>query len=119
MRNKYLSYTDTRKTTPFESSEEAWFWYCLCESLKNERTHGYEAKTVRPCESSDIAIAVKRLLREGTIRPEHLKVLTKYGFEQVPPHPHFGDSLKICQLWREALSFLESLLRKKGIVYCL
>ena len=67
----------------------------------------------------DIAIAVKKLLREGTIRPEHLKVLTKYGFEQVPPHPHFGDSLKICNLWKEALSFLESILRKKGIVYCL
>ena len=119
MRNKYLSTTDTRKTTPFESSEEAWFWYCLCESLKNERTHNYEAKIVRPCESSDIAIAVKRLLKEGTIQPIHLKVLTKYGFEQVPPHPHFGDSLKICNLWKEALTFLESLLRKKGIVYCL
>ena len=119
MRNKNLSETDACKTTPFDSSEEAWFWYCLCESLKNERAHNYEAKIIRPCESSDIAIAVKRLLCEGTIRPEHLKVLTKYGFEQVPPHPHFGDSLKICNLWKEALSFLENLLRKKGIVYCL
>ena len=119
MRNKYLSETDNRKNTPFDSSEEAWFWYCLCENLKNERAHGYEAKTPRPCESAYIAIAVKRLLKEGTIRPIHLKVLTKYGFEQVPPHPHFGDSLKICNLWKEALSFLESLLRKKGIVYCL
>ena len=119
MRNKYLSLTDTRKTTPFESSEEAWFWYCLCESLKGERTHNHEAKIVRPCESSDIAIVVKRLLRDGVIRQEHLKVLTKYGFEQIPPHPYFGDSLKICRLWKEALSFLESILRKKGIVYSL
>ena len=117
MRNKYLSEVDTRKATPFESSEEAWFWYCLCENLKNERAHGYEAKTIRPCESADIAIAVKRLLRNGTLRPEHLKVLAKYGYTQVPPHEHFGDTPRICRLWQEGLKFLGQLLKQKGIVY--
>ena len=116
MRNKYLSFSNNVQATPFQSTEEAWFWYCLCE--QQEHTHQSHDKQhlVRPCETSDIFIAVRKLLRIGTLRPSHIKVLSKYGFGQVPPHPHFGDSLKICHLWEEALSFLDVLLKKKGIV---
>ena len=117
MKNIYLSSVNTRPTTPFESSEEAWFWYCLCESLGHERSHNNSPKIARPCESSDIAIAVKRLLRSGTLHPEHLKVLAKYGYAQVPPHEHFGDTPRICRLWQEGLKFLGQLLKQKGIIY--
>ena len=48
MKNKYLKYTDTRECVPFETSEEAWFWCCLCEQLGHERARGGEAKTARP-----------------------------------------------------------------------
>jgi len=117
MKTQYKTNTETRITTPFISSEEAWFWYCLCEKLGFQRAHGGESRIARPCESSDIAISVKKLFRQGILKPEHIKVLSKYGFEQVPPHPHFGDTPKICQIWDEALKFLETLLRQKGIVY--
>ena len=116
MRNKYLTYVKDEKTTPFESAEEAWFWYCLCEQLQRGGRCRSDSGVVRPCEKSDIVIAVKRLLQEGILRPSHIKILSKYGFSQVPPHPHFGDSLKICSLWKEALDFLAVLLKKKGII---
>ena len=117
MKNKYLSSVDTRQTTPFSSSEEAWFWFCLCENLKHEHSRGGESKIARPCESADIAIAVKRLIKNGTLKSEHLKVLAKYGYAQIPPHEHFGDTPKICRLWYEGLKFLGNLLKQKGIVY--
>ncbi len=116
MRNKYLS-SNEQETTPFESSEEAWFWYCLCEKEKSNNRRQYTPKIIRPCETADIFIAVKRLLKLGILKPYHIKILSKYGFQQVPPHPHFGDSLTICHLWKEALHFLERLLVQKGIVF--
>ena len=116
MRNKYLILTDNRETMPFSSAEEAWFWYCLCEQLGNNHPNAATTHVVRPCESSDIFLAVKKLMRAGVLRPKHIKVLSKYGFEQIPPHPHFGDSLSICNIWQEAIRFLDSLLRRKGIV---
>ena len=116
MRNKYLNQFTTTETTPFESAEEAWFWYCLCEQTNRQSRSHNNYKIIRPCETSDIFIAVKKLLKCGILKPIHVKILSKYGFQQVPPHPHFGDSLKICNLWREALNFLGTLLIKKGIV---
>jgi len=116
MRNKYLTFTDNRESTPFESTEEAWFWYCLCESLGFERAKGHSSQIARPCETSDIILAVKRLLHEGLLNPEHIRILQKYGFEQAPPHINFGATQKICRLWKEAIKSLDSLLRRKGIV---
>ncbi len=106
----------TQNTTPFDNSEEAWFWCCLCESLGCMRGKGGHRTVVRPCESSDIIIAVKRLLGSGIISQEHAQILSKYGMQQMPPHPNFGDSPRICKLWNEALDFLNNILKQKGIV---
>ena len=116
MRNKYQKQSDNRETTPFLSSEEAWFWYCLCEQIGFERGHGHSGKIARPCETSDIILAVKRLLHNGSIGPDHIRVLQKYGFEQAPPHINFGAPRRVCSLWQEAMRFLDSILRKKGII---
>ena len=118
MRNKYPKLIDQRPATPFSSSEEAWFWYCLCEQLGFEKTHGGDSKIARPCESSDIFLAVKKLLHQGMIQPTHIRVLQHYGAEQAPPHINFGATERICRLWKEAMSYLDSLLRSKGIVGC-
>ena len=118
MRNIYQKRTDNRQATPFSSSEEAWFWFCLCEQLGQERARGGASNTERPCESSDILIALKRLMRQGLVRPEHIRILQHYGLEQAPPHVNFGATERICRLWREAMGYLDSLLRQKGIVGC-
>lgn len=115
MRRYYTKTIDCREVTPFDTSEEAWLWCCLCESLGNMRGSG-ESKITRPCESSDIIIAVNRLVQSGKITREQAKILSKYGMEQTPPHPHFGDSLRVCFLWKEALKFLGNILKQKGIV---
>ena len=116
MRNKCQFHSTNQQTTPFTSTEEAWFWYCLCEQLEHSKIKTNSHHLIRPCESSDIFLAVKKLMHAGILRPKHIKVLSKYGFEQIPPHPHFGDSLNICNIWQEAIRFLDSLLRRKGIV---
>jgi len=119
MRNKYPNKIDHRNTTPFASSEEAWFWYCLCEKLGFERARGGQSKIARPCETSDIRLAIKRLLQQGVLKPVHVYILRHYGFEQAPPHVNFGATERICRLWKEAISYLDSLLRTKGIVGCI
>lgn len=116
MRNKYLSFIHEEETQPFESAEEAWFWCCRCEQMRDSRPHSNNRTTARPCETSDIFITLKNLFKTGILRAVHIKVLTKYGYSQVPPHPHFGDNSKICDLWKEALDFLGLSLKKKGIV---
>ena len=116
MRNKYLFSVREKEAVPFDNAEEAWFWCCLCDQLEKGSRHRTTSSVARPCETSDIIIAVKKLLQEGTLRPSHVKILSKYGYSQVPPHPHFGDSRRICDLWKEALDFLGLLLKKKGIV---
>jgi len=119
MRNKYQKLIDHRQTTPFSSSEEAWFWYCLCEQLGLERAHSSDSKIARPCETSDIFLAVNNLVHQGVLHPSHIRVLQHYGFEQAPPHINFGATERICRLWQEAMTYLDSLLRRKGIVGCL
>lgn len=116
MKRYYPQQSELIETTPFSSSEEAWFWCCLCESLGEIRGRGGHRNIVRPCEASDIIIAVKKLVREHFITQEQAKILLKYGKNQMPPHPHFGDSPRICKLWQNALNFLDFILKKKGIV---
>lgn len=116
MRKKYLSLIREKEVCPFDSAEEAWFWYCRCEQNRDVRPCRSDSTLSRPCETSDIFIALKKLFKVGVLRSVHLKVLSHYGYAQVPPHPHFGDSPKICSLWREALDFLGISLKKKGIV---
>jgi len=116
MRKKYLSFIPDKETQPFDSAEEAWFWYCRCEQIGRPRPVYDDTPTVRPCETSDIFITLKNLWKAGILRAAHIKVLSKYGYAQTPPHPHFGDDSKICALWQEALDFLGFSLKKKGIV---
>ncbi len=116
MRKIYLSQTEPRPTTPFSSPEEAWFWYCLCAQLGFERARNRDARIVRPCESSDIIRAVRNLLKTGILTDEHVRILSKYGGEQAPPHENFGATRRICLLWREAMKFLDIVWRKKGII---
>ncbi len=105
---------DYRETQAFESAEEAWFWFCFCESLGPRRGSG--SGIVRPCETSDISLVVKRLVREKKLGQIHLKIMSRYGLKQMPPHVCAGDSLAACRLWREAMDALAVVLLQKGIL---
>lgn len=112
----YQTLVDNREYIPFENSEEAWLWCCLCESLGNSERAAGTAESRRPCESSDIILSVKKLVQAGQLNQNHLKVLSKYGLLQIPPHENFGQAPKECSLWREGLKLLENILKLKGIV---
>lgn len=116
MTSYYPYIEENAPATPFDSSEEAWLWCCLCESLGHIKGRGGHRTITRPCESADILIAAKKLLKTGKITHEHLQILSKYGLQQMPPHPNFGDSPRICRLWKDAMDFLENILKQKGIV---
>ncbi len=108
---------DYRPGEPFLTAEEAWMWCCWCEMHKYEGNHAsHSSNKGRPCESSDILIVLKRLVSVGKLKQYHVKVLSKYGLEQAPPHISFGATFDECRLWREALSVMEEVLIKKRIV---
>ena len=65
MRNKYLGFTKERETEPFDSAEEAWFWYCRCEQMGTNRPLNSKTTVARPCETSDIFLTLKGLFRKG------------------------------------------------------
>ena len=111
----FQKYLDNRPVQPFESAEEVWLWCCYCES-EEKGAHLSGGLTARPCETSDIAIILKRLVTEKKISQNHLRILSRFGLAQLPPHPQSGNSLEECRLWQEALNFFEPVFRLKGII---
>ena len=109
---------DYRQGEPFYTAEEAWLWCCWCETHKGDRGRFSSARrsVARPCEASDILIVLKRLVWKGILKQYHVRVLSKYGLEQMPPHISFGASFDECRLWRDALFVMEPILISKGIV---
>ena len=107
--------TDARPVRLFENAEEAWMWFCFCESMPKSFNHD-KNQVAWPCETSDIAIVVKRLIQQKILTQDHLKVLTLYGLKQMPPYEKDGDSKRHCQLWKQALQRILKPLKMKGIV---
>ena len=106
---------DTSPVHLFENAEEAWMWFCFCESLPKSFKRSGKTATW-PCETSDIAIVVKRLLQQKILTQEHLKILSLYGLKQIPPYEKDGDPKRHCQLWKQALQRILKPLKMKGIV---
>ncbi len=112
---KNNTYIDNRPIRFFDTAQEAWMWFCFCETMPSHHA-ARQREWTRPCETSDIAIAVKRLVREKKISQSHLKVLSQYGLKQLPPDERCGDSKTVCDLWKQALYRLFEVLKLKGIV---
>ena len=99
----------------FDTAEEAWMWFCFCEMTPKSFKRSKNNST-RPCETSDIAIVVKRLFQQKILTQAHLKVLNLYGEKQTPPFEQMGDPKQHCQLWKQALQRVLKPLKMKGIV---
>jgi len=103
---------------PFASAAEAWFWYMACHQAKLDgaRVVAGLGEVRRPCEPVDIYRIVARLYQRRRLRPQHLRILVRYGRSMLPPDPHRpgrGDDLR---LWQEGLQRLGEALAEKGIV---
>jgi hypothetical protein len=105
--------------TPFASAEEAWFWFVRCQRIRREGGTFRRISTaslMRPCDPDDIYKAVIRMVNEGVLHHEHLKILGTFGLLERPPDPRQEDEERAARLWQEALTSLARGLTAKGII---
>jgi len=105
-------------TIPFDSAVEVWFWFIQAQDARNDgaRFSAGAGLIPRPCEPSDILKILNTLYRARRLERDHLLVLRHYGRRQMPPDPRRVKELRAHDLWKEALSRLEPVLIRKGIV---
>lgn len=105
-------------TVPFSNAEEAWFWFILAQQAKEEgaRLVAGFSSSLRPCEPVDILNILNGLYRHRRLLMDHLLVLRHYGRRQLSPDPRRPKEARASVLWHEALSRLENIFIRKGIV---
>ncbi len=113
-----LNIRNAPKTVPFESAEEAWFWFIQAQAARNEGARFVSGlgKIPRPCEPLDILNVLDRLYRQRRLLRDHLLVLRHYGRRLMPPDSKRVKEARASDIWREALERLEPPLASKGIV---
>lgn len=108
----------TNETVPFETAEEAWFWFISAQAAKNDGAQYVAGAGLypRPCEPVDILKVLDTLYRNRRLLRDHLLVLRHYGRRQMPPDAARIKERRAYGLWREALERIEEILIRKGIV---
>lgn len=103
---------------PFESAEEAWFWFMAAQQALNDGARITSGNSLypRPCEPVDILNILDRLYRHRRLLREHLLVLRHYGLRRMPPDPTRRREVRAYGLWCDALERLEEVFERKGIV---
>lgn len=106
------------ETIPFESAEEAWFWFIQAMQARADGARFTVGAGLfpRPCEPLDILKVVDRLYRSRRITMDHALVLRHYGRRMMPPDRDRAKERRAYKLWHEALGWLEMALVGKGIV---
>lgn len=107
-----------RQATPFESAEEAWFWFVAAQAAKNDGARYVSGAGLynRPCEPVDILKTLDRLYRSRRLVRDHLLVLRHYGRRNMAPDPDRIKEARAHYLWYEALERIEEILISKNIV---
>lgn len=103
---------------PFESAEEAWFWFIRCQQkrLEGARLLHWRGKTTRPCDPDDIYRAVMFLKRAKRIQKSHLIVMGYFGLRNCPPDERDDTEKQAARLWNTAMEQLTIVLKSKKIV---
>ncbi len=72
------------QVTPFDTVEEAWFWFILAQQARNEgaRITAGQGALIRPCEPVDILKVLDRLYRQRSLSMDHMLVLRHYRQKQ-------------------------------------
>ena len=105
-------------TTPFDSAEEAWFWFIQANEARQAgaRVRAGQGLVNRPCEPLDILRTLDQLYRKRRLLRDHLLVLAHYGRRQFAPDIECRREMRDHTVWREAFAVLAPVLRDKGIV---
>ena len=112
------THQENEKCVPFESAEEAWFWFIAAQQARNDGARFVSGLGLvsRPCEPVDILKILDRLHRQRRLLMDHLLVLRHYGRRTMAPDPRRVKEARAYDLWTEALERLGYALQKKGIV---
>ena len=104
--------------TPFDSAEEAWFWFIAAQSAKNDGAKFVAGAGLykRPCEPIDILKVLDRLHRNRRLHRDHLLVLRHYGRRNIAPDKFRAKEKRAHYVWHEAMERIEEVLIAKGIV---
>jgi len=107
-----------RQTIPFDSPEEAWFWFIAAQEAGADgaRVTAGNGLLARPCEPIDILKVIDHLYRARRLLRDHLLVLRHYGRRRLPPDDRRIKEARAHTLWHEALDRLGQILERKGIV---
>jgi hypothetical protein len=107
-----------RRTEPFHSAEEAWFWTVAALTARREgaRYTANQGSVGRPCEPDDVVRCLDALYRRRRIDLVHARILRIWGERRASPNPAHANERCDWRLWREAIDRLEFPLRMKGIV---
>jgi len=106
------------KTKPFDSVEEAWFWFIQAQQARNDgaRFAAGQGLIPRPCEPMDILRILDRLYRQRRLLRDHLLVLRHYGRRLMRPDARRVKEARASAIWDQALERLAPALEKKEIV---
>lgn len=115
---KFFPISQGRESVPFESAEEAWFWFILAQQARHDgaRIAAGQGLYTRPCEPMDILKVAERLYRNRMLTMDHFHVLRHYGRRQYAPDIRRVKEHRAHKLWREAMERIEPILVRKGIV---
>jgi hypothetical protein len=103
---------------PFESAEQAWFWFVRCQMVRRDGARLPPSGNMRrPCDPDDIYVALLALQRRALLHESHLTTLGRYGVRGHPPDPRCREEATAAKLWNEALDRLTTVLRDKGIIH--
>ncbi len=119
VRDRYTPrYQTDLETTPFDTAEEAWFWFLQAQTAKAEgaRLSAGVSALSRPCEPLDIFRVMEHLYRQRRLLMDHLLVLRHYGRRLMAPDPRRPKEHRAYKIWVEAFDRLEDPLISKGIV---
>lgn len=111
-------YESNKDTVPFESAQEAFFWFIAAQQAKNDGARIAAGKSVcpRPCEPTDIYNVMSRLHRMRRLDMNHFKVLRHYGERGIAPDHNRVKEMRAHKLWNEAMQRIEPILIRKKIV---
>ena len=107
-----------KDATPFDSAEEAWFWFINAQDAKNDGAKYVAGAGLykRPCEPVEILNVLDRLYRKRRLQRDHLLVLRHYGRRHIAPDRYRAQEVRAYHLWKEAMGRIEDVLIAKGIV---
>lgn len=103
---------------PFNNSQEALFWFMQANEAKRigaKCSPGMGAVS-RPCEPEDIMNVINKLYRQRTLLIDHVRILAHYGKKLCAPNKDRYREQKAWTLWGEAISKIEPVFMKKGII---